>query len=424
MPVPELDVPVPTAAQLRWQQDRFGIFLHVGPNTALDREWGDGSASVETFAPDRLDVDGWVRTAAEAGARYVVLTAKHHDGFCLWPTRTTDYSVACSPWRGGAGDVVRESADACARHGVRLGIYVSPWDRHQSVWASDPVAYDEILREQVRELCTDYGELCEIWFDGAGSHEHSYDWDAVMAVVDELQPEAMVFNLGRPTIRWVGNEDGLAHDPVEYAVAATQVSNYTDAEYTLTGARYLPPECPVSIRPGWFWHPGEQPKSVEHLLAVYYRSVGMGANLLLNVPPDAHGRLDPRDVARLREVRRELDRRFAEPFEAELSSIDAGVLVDFGREVDFDHLVLEEDLVEGQLIRSHRITDAAGRELLRAGTIGAQRIHVLPRARGRQLTLTTQGESARVRTVRAYLTGVESIGRIAYEASTEPPDAD
>ena len=307
--------PRPTAQQLAWQPLELGLFFHVGINTFFDAEWSEGTLPAAAFDPTELDADQWVRTARDVGAGYVVLTAKHHDGFCLWPTATTLYSVASSPWRGGRGDVVAEVAEACRRYGVGMGVYLSPWDRNADCYA-DPEAYDDFYCEQLTELCTGYGPLTEIWFDGAGSTGRSYGWDRIMAVVREHQPDAMVFNMGAPTIRWVGNEDGLAADPVSYVVNRTELTAYDDAVASLGGEVWLPPECDVSLRRGWFWSEADGPKTVEHLLAIWYRSVGMGANLLLNVPPDRRGLLDDADVARLREWRAELDRRFGSPVAA------------------------------------------------------------------------------------------------------------
>jgi alpha-L-fucosidase len=259
-------VATPTPGQLAWQQAGFGIFCHFGINTFYGKEWSDGTLDPKAFNPTELDAGDWATAAAAAGARYLVLTAKHHDGFCLWPTDTTEYSVKSSPWRG---DVVERTAQACRDAGIGLGLYLSPWDRNAPCYA-DPAAYDEFYQCQLTELCTRYGPLFEIWFDGAGSGGRRYDWDGITRVIDEHPPGAMVFNMGRPTIRWVGNEDGLAADPCWYEV---------DGEY-------LPPECDVPIRRHWFWQPDDEQtlKSLEHLLAIHYRSVGLGAGLLLNVP--------------------------------------------------------------------------------------------------------------------------------------------
>ena len=201
--------PLPTAAQLRWQRSGFGVFYHFGINTFTGREWGTGAEDPALFDPAELDTDQWLAVAAAAGARYAVLTAKHHDGFCLWPTATTGHSVAASPWRGGGGDLVAEFVDSCRRHGIGPGLYLSPWDRNAACYP-DVAAYDKFYLAQLTELCTGYGPLDELWFDGAGSAGRSYDWNAIMDLVGARQPEAMVFNMGRPTIRWIGNEDGLA----------------------------------------------------------------------------------------------------------------------------------------------------------------------------------------------------------------------
>ena len=218
------------------------------------------------------------------------------------------------------------------------------------------MAYSRFYRSQLTELCTRYGELAELWFDGAGSEGYAYDWPAIMDVVHTHQPRAMVFNMGSPTIRWVGNEDGLAAEPVDYVVSRTQFSNYTVVASDLTEALYLPPECDVSVRRGWFWAEHDEPKTVDHLLAIYYRSVGLGANLLLNVPPDRAGRIDPADAAVVREFGAEVDRRFGAPVPARLDHEAAGpVIADLPADTSFDHLWLEEDLTSGQRIRQHRV---------------------------------------------------------------------
>lgn len=390
----------PTPGQLAWQRAAMGVFFHFGVNTFNDREWSDGTLAPDSFDPDDLDADQWVRVAQDAGAQYVILTAKHHDGFCLWPTATTHYSVRSSPWRGGDGDVVGELAQACRRHGMKLGLYLSPWDRNASCY-SDPAAYDAYYLAQLRELCTGYGELFELWFDGAGSEGREYDWTAIADLIDELQPGAMIFNMGRPTIRWVGNEDGLAADPVEYAVTRTQMSMFTVKTAELTEALYLPPECDVSIRPGWFYQPGEEPKSVEHLLAIHYASIGLGANLLLNLPPDRHGRIPDADATRVQEWRAELDRRFADPIAATIYPDGDEIVIDFGDQVTIDHLELAEHLDFGQQITGHTVTGHYG-EIVRAGTIGIRRRHAFA--------------PVTVSTLRVALTGVD--GALGTEVLT------
>ncbi|WP_299529116.1 alpha-L-fucosidase [uncultured Streptomyces sp.] len=423
---PDQESPVPTAIvptpqQSAWQRDRLGVFFHFGMNTFHGVEWSDGTLPASSFDPSDLDADQWVATAKELGARYVVLTAKHHDGFCLWPTATTDYSVRSSPWRDGRGDVVREVSDACARHGVKFGFYLSPWDRNAPAYA-DEAAYDDFYAQQLRELCTGYGRVDEIWFDGAGSEGHRYDWARISSVIHELQPQAMVFNMGAPTIRWVGNEDGLAADPVEYVVRKTEFSNYTVETVELTDALYLPPECDVSLRRGWFWHPEDAPKTLDHLLAIYYRSVGLGANLLLNLPPDSTGRLPQEDVRRLRELRTELDRRFAAPLPAGVREVAPGVWeLDFGSAVTFDHLWLTEELAGGQRVTAHELCDATGTPFASGFTVGSQRVQIFEPVTTRTVTVRVTGEGAVLTGATAFLAGVTSVPEIAYLATTDAP---
>lgn len=383
----------PTAGQLAWQKAAFGIFCHFGINTFYGKEWSDGTLDPAGFAPTALAARQWADSAAEAGARYLVLTAKHHDGFCLWPTDTTNYSVASSSY---AGDVVGEAAQACRDAGIGFGLYLSPWDRNASCY-DDPAAYDDFYCRQLEELCTRYGPLFEIWFDGAGSEGRTYDWNAIMGVIDRHQPQAMVFNMGRPTIRWVGNEDGLASDPCEYVV----------------DGRYLPPECDVPIRRHWFWQPDDLHtlKSTEHLLAIYYRSIGLGAGLLLNVPPDRRGRFDDHDRDRLLELGRQVRIRFGHP---QVPSFGRNGTARFPTRTRFDHLVLHEDLTQGQQIRGFQI-DVDGVTIARGETIGVRRIVPVPTQRTDALTIRLQGGV--LRGLSAHLTGAEA----APQLQEQPP---
>lgn len=414
----------PTPAQRAWQEAGFGLFLHFGVNTFSGREWSDGTLDPAVFAPSDLDARQWVRTAVEAGARYVVLTAKHHDGFCLWPTATTTYSVASSPWRDGGGDVVAELADACREAGIGLGLYLSLWDRNADCY-QDPPAYDAFYLRQLTELCTGYGPLYELWFDGAGSEGRTYDWAAAMAVVAEHQPDAMVFNMGLPTIRWAGNEDGLASDPCHYTVDSTGISVYDLGAAPLDRPRYLPPECDVPIRRNWFWQPDDLHtlKTREHLLAVWYRSVGLGAGLLLNVPPDRTGRLDPADRARLLDFTAELSRRFARPATAELT-VDGGdgtrgthatrgtLTARFPAPVVLDHLELAEDLVNGQCVDAHEVL-ADGRTIAAGRTVGVRRVHAFPPVEVTELRIRLTGAGARLTGVRGFRTGHSAAPELA-----------
>lgn len=313
-------LPIPTAAQLDWQRDELRLFLHFGVNTFTDREWGTGEEDPAIFNPTALDARQWARVARETGFRTVILTAKHHDGFTLWPSRYTDHSVERSPWKDGQGDVVRELVEAARAEGLKVGLYLSPWDRHEPTYG-DEQGYNRFYLGQLRELLTRYGPLAEVWFDGAkgeDAKDMSYDFAAYWATVRQLQPGAVLFSDAGPDVRWIGNERGFAgetnwstYDRRKVGVGMAGIQDYLN-----TGEKgapdWVPGECDTSIRPGWFWHAREQPKSLEALLQIYYRSVGRNCVLLLNVPPDTRGLLDERDVARLREFRAALDRIFGE----------------------------------------------------------------------------------------------------------------
>lgn len=404
---------IPNTEQRIWQQyHQFALFFHFGINTFHEREWSDGSLDPTSFSPTDLNCQQWVRIARQSGAAHVILTAKHHDGFCLWPTSTTDYSVASSPWKQGAGDVVGELARACADAGIGLGLYLSPWDRHDPDWSENPALYDERYVRQLTELCTNYGPLTELWFDGAGSEQHAYDWDAIVGVVREHQPNALIFNIGDPDIRWIGNEDGLANDPVWYETDALDFSMYSDDQkHWSAGTKYCPPECDVPMRAHWFWQPDDLDslKSVDHLMAIWYRSVGLGANLLLNVGPDRSGRIDPNDERRLLEFTAERERRFSNPIHAQIDHQGQQVIVDFGTTVSIDHIELREHLECGQRVRFHRVLEADGSVLIEnVLSIGSQRIHAHRRVEARQLMIELEGEGATLDSVRAWLTGHEA----------------
>ncbi|MCJ0874345.1 alpha-L-fucosidase [Streptomyces sp. AP-93] len=408
---------LPTPGQLAWQEAGFGIFLHFGINTFNGVEWSDGTLDPATFRPAQLDARQWVRTAVEAGAKYVVLTAKHHDGFCLWPTDTTAYSVASSPWKDGAGDVVAELAEACGEAGLGLGLYLSPWDRNADCY-EQPAVYDSFYLRQLTELCTRYGPLCELWFDGAGSEGRTYDWDAVMAVIDRHQPDAMVFNMGRPTIRWAGNEEGLAADPCRYVTHSTGISLYDDRQTELGSAAYLPPECDVPLRADWFWQPGNHAtlKSREELLEIWYSSVGLGAGLLLGVPPDRRGLVDEADRARLLEFTGELERRLGDPHSSVLTVTARGsdLVADFGRPVRVDHVELREDLTRGQRVDGHEVW-ADGRLIASGRTVGVRRVHRVEPLTVRELRIRLSGAGA------GAAAGAAAGARLAAVTAAGPP---
>jgi len=306
--------PVPTAAQLAWQRDELALFAHFGVNTFTDREWGDGTEDPRIFNPARFDARQWARAARAAGFRSIVLTAKHHDGFCLWPSAHTRHSVASSPWRDGKGDVVREVADACRAEGLGLGLYLSPWDRHEPRYGSG-APYMNYYCAQLEELLTRYGRVVEVWFDGANGEgpngkRQAYDWGRIHATVRKLAPQAVMFSDAGPDVRWIGNEKGVAGetcwstiDPASVPYAGYDAPNVGALlqEGDPRGSVWRPGETDVSIRPGWFWHPAEDSKvrSADNLMALYFSSVGRNSKLLLNVPPTRDGVLHDADVQAL-----------------------------------------------------------------------------------------------------------------------------
>lgn len=373
-------LPTPTKQQLAWQDLEMGMFCHFGMNTFCDQEWGEGNDSPQLFNPAELDARQWVRTAKEAGFRYFVLTAKHHDGFCLWPTATTDYSVASSPWKDGKGDVVRECADACREEGIGFGLYLSPWDRHEPCYA-DPEAYDDFYARQLEELLTSYGDLVEIWFDGAGSEGREYDWSRIMALIKQYQPNAMVFNMGAPTIRWVGNEDGLAPYPCWNTAESARVSMFSEAslKWLSETPRWVPAECDVPIRKDrWFWHPNEEHLllSLEQLMDIYYRSVGHGATLLLNLAPDHRGLLPQVDVERVIAFGNEVRDRFDQSI-AETLGEGHFIELELNEHTVINHIITMEDISFGERVREYTLeahSDGEWIEIVRGSAIGHKKI--------------------------------------------------
>jgi alpha-L-fucosidase len=392
--------PRPTASQLDWHRDELALFLHFGINTFTDREWGDGTEDPAIFAPGRLDARAWAKTARDAGFRAVILTAKHHDGFCLWPTRTTTHSVAKSPWRAGQGDLVREFVNACRAEQLRVGLYLSPWDRNHPTYGDSP-RYNDVYCDQLTELLTNYGPLHEVWFDGANGEgpngkRQEYDWKRVWGLVRKLQPRAVMFSDAGPDVRWCGNETGSAGDPnwstVDPAVVPVPGLSGKHIIASLqngdpAGTVWRPAEADTSIRPGWFHHPAEDARvrTVDRLTDLYFNSVGRNSKLLLNVPPTRDGVLHDMDVSRLMGF---ADRRrslFAEDVAAgrkgkwrRTGATTAVLELDLGRTRSFSIARLEEPIEKGQMISSYALhvaaDDKAFRPLSRGTTIGHARL--------------------------------------------------
>ncbi len=327
---------VPNARQLAWHELEFYGFIHFTINAWTDREWGFGDESPSLFNPEKLDCAQWAQAAKDGGMKGLILTAKHHDGFCLFPSKHTEHCVRNSPWRKGKGDVVREFVDACRAAKLKVGLYLSPWDRNRADYGRP--GYIDYYRKQVAELLGgEYGELFEFWLDGAnggdgfygGARETRkidaktyYDWGNTLPFVREHQPDATIFSLGDPDIRWVGNERGEASETCWQTFSGLE-DDYPecDKEFFLApghfhGDSWRPPECDVSIRPGWFHHDSEDSKvkSPKQLLDLYFKSVGRGASFLLNLPPARNGLIHENDVASLLEFRKMLDAGYAKDF--------------------------------------------------------------------------------------------------------------
>jgi alpha-L-fucosidase len=323
--------PLPSAAQLAWHQMELNAFIHFTTNTFTGREWGEGSEPESLFNPTSVNAEQWVNTLKEAGFKGVILTAKHHDGFCLWPSQYTEHSVKNSPWKGGKGDVVKDVSDACKKAGLKFGVYLSPWDRNRADYGQP--SYINYYRNQLKELFTNYGPVFEMWFDGAnggsgyygGANETRkingatyYDWPNTLKMVRSMQPQVLFFSDAGPDIRWVGNERGVAGETNWNTISNdTLFAGKPGIEQLLNtgsenGTKWIPAEVDVSIRKGWFYHAAEDSlvKTPQQLLDIYLTSVGRGSNLLLNVPPDQRGLFHEADVAALQGFRKLLDAEF------------------------------------------------------------------------------------------------------------------
>jgi alpha-L-fucosidase len=368
----------PTPQQVEWQDLEFGVIIHFGPNTFMDREWGDGTASPQVFNPTEFDPEQWMRAIQACGAKYIVLVAKHHDGFCLWPTEQTDYSVKSSPWEGGHGDVVKRVSDAARKFGLKFGVYLSPWDRHEPRY-KDSAEYDQYYLAELSELAQRYGELVEFWLDGAGSEGHLYNFPRIIEELRTYQPNTLVFAdtglFEYGDIRWVGNEDGNV--PYENW-------NVIDRHGFL---RWRPVEVDTPLRKKhWFWHPNDESslKSTAELIATYEQSVGHGGQLMLGLAPDRRGLLPESDAKRLEEFGAAIRKRYAEnlvkqhvrgttaaeaaldgdadTFWSPTGSHHATLEVNFAKPVAFDHTLIMEWLNDGQHVEHFRVEAWNGKE--------------------------------------------------------------
>ena len=428
---------VPTPQQLEWQQMELTAFLHFGINTFTGREWGDGKENPALFNPTDFDAEQWVRSLKEAGFKMAILTAKHHDGFCLWPTKTTGHSVAASPWKDGKGDVVRELRDACDKYGIKFGVYLSPWDRNASCYGDSP-KYNEFFIEQLTELLTNYGEVHEVWFDGANGEgpngkKQEYDWTAILSTIRRLQPRAVTAIMG-DDVRWVGNERGLGRE-TEWSATVLTPGTYARCEEQnkalgvkatskdlggrdmLVNAKELfwyPSEVDVSIRPGWFYHQQEdnQVKSLKHLTDIYFKSVGYNSVLLLNIPPDQRGRISDADVNRLKEFadyRKEIfaDNRVKGGLKAWTARPGDTRVYQLKPKSEINVVMLREDISKGQRMEAFTVealTADGWKEIAKGTTVGYKRLIRIPAVEARQLRVNVDAcrLAANISEVAAY----------------------
>ncbi len=372
-------LPIPSEQQLEWLDSEIGMFCHFGINTFHNKEWSDGTLPASSFNPKNLDCNQWVKVARDLGANYIIITAKHHDGFCLWPTETTDYSVKRSPWKDGKGDVIKEFVAACRKDNMKFGFYLSPWDRNQERYGcyKDEKAYDNLYSTQLTELLSIYAEpdeVFEIWFDGAGSAGHTYNWEKIMGVCKKYQPHALIFNMGAPTIRWVGNEDGLAGEANWNVMQVGEDMKNLETEtfdnvgmklkecYGL-GNMWMPAECDTVLRRSpagrnhWFYHTDDE-KSVlpmKRLIEIYEKSVGRGANLLLNLSPDREGLIPKSDAIQGKRFGDLIRSRYSSPI-AKTDGIGNMIELSIPENISFNCIMTQEDITQGQRVREYEIS--------------------------------------------------------------------
>ena len=441
--IPEPFGPVPSKSQIAWHQMEFYAFVHFNMNTFTDMEWGYGDESPGLFNPAELDCRQWARVCKEAGMKGIILTAKHHDGFCLWPSQYTEHSVKNSPWKDGKGDVVKELSEACKEYGLKMGLYLSPWDRNHADYGKPE--YITCYRNQLRELLTNYGEIFEFWIDGAnggtgyygGADEDRkvnrktyYDWPNTFKIVRELQPDAVIFSDAGPDIRWVGNEQGWANETNWCLLRRDEAwpgwprykelrSGHED------GTHWVPAEVDVSIRPGWYYHSAEdsQVKSLQQLTDIYYHSVGRNANLLLNFPVDNRGLIHERDVEQVNKLSEVLKADFAIElaggkkvtatntrgnssqyrvsnvndgnsetyWTTENNITNASLVIDLGEPVEFNRFLIQEYIPLGQRVQEFTLeamVEDNWNLLASETTIGYKRILRLPTVKTSRIRLT------------------------------------
>ncbi|MEP6683190.1 MAG: alpha-L-fucosidase, partial [Parafilimonas sp.] len=385
---------VPTASQLAWQKMDFYLFVHFGPNTFTDLEWGKGTETEDIFNPTNLDCGQWCRTAIAAGAKGIIITAKHHDGFCLWPSKYSTHTVAQSKWRNGKGDVLRELSDSCKKYGLKMGVYLSPWDRNHPKYGMPE--YNNVFVNMMKEVVKNYGPFFEFWWDGANGEGPNgkkmvYDWKKFEQTMRNIAPNTIVFSDIGPDARWVGNENGIAGDPnwntldtAGFTRGAGAPSTDTLNHGNVNGKVWIPAECDVSIRPGWFYHK-EQDDSVktpEQLFELFLKSVGRGANLLLNVPPDRTGKINEHDSTALVGFKQLRDESFDNAVaDKKFTEASSTYKIDLLQPKKINCIVLKEDIATGQKIKSFTVQLMMNNNVvneINGNTVGKKRILTFP----------------------------------------------
>ena len=443
---------VPSPRQLAWQKMEFTAFVHFTVNTFTDKEWGDGTEPESVFNPSAFDARQWARVCKSAGMKQIIVTAKHHDGFCLWPSKYTEHSVKNSPWRNGKGDVLKDVSEACREYGLKFGVYLSPWDRHEPTYGDSP-KYNAYFRNQLTELLTNYGEVDEVWFDGAcgegpNGKRQVYDFESYYKLIRKLQPQAVIAIMG-PDVRWVGTESGYgrktewsvlpvsqqARDKIaadsQNDIAFLPLGDMTNEDL---GSRdklakasalvWYPAEVDVSIRPGWFYHASQDSKvkTAEKLVDIYYSSVGRNSLLLLNLPPDRRGLINEHDIKSLMGMREILDKTFNENLVAN-ATVTAGsaekgcapskiidgkfdtywaakdgvssaeIVFVLDGEKQFDRAMLQEHIPTGQRIEKFKLDawqDGHWKQFTEGTTVGYKRLLRFPAVKTQKVRLTIQ----------------------------------
>ena len=437
---PEVNAPapygaVPSAAQVKWQQMEYYMFIHFGPNTFTDKEWGHGDEDPKIFNPTQLDARQWARTAKAAGMKAIIITAKHHDGFCLWPSKYSKHTVRESAWKDGKGDVLKELAAACKEYGLKLGMYLSPWDRNHPDYGTPE--YNEIFAKTLEEVHTQYGDVFEQWFDGANGEgpngkKQVYNWDLFNGTVYKYHPNAVIFSDIGPGCRWIGNENGFAGETNWSTLNTDGFGMGHDApkqtvlnQGNENGKYWVPGEADVSIRPGWFYSPStdDKVKSLNQLSNIYYASVGRNANLLLNVPVDRRGLIHKNDSLRLMEFRKLIDESFKNNLalnkKASASQVrgnsgqfaasnlldenyntywttndevkKGSFIIDLGKPTEINRILLQEYIPLGQRVSSFSVEVWDGNkfsEIDRQTTIGYKRILSSPTLKTSKVRVT------------------------------------